>query len=377
VLVSNSVTSVLSTAATISLRKIVDGDARRSLFNAVVGSNGGLFAARLSGTALPSGTAEGYLRLNFTRAGTVSGLYTSGSSVYRFSARLAISKDTQVALVPELVPGTGSSTSGLRLTVTGDASNPVAAVQLVPSGSASVTTTPVPLARLGVKNLTLSSVYTSTFQNPTDGSFKGYASVRVNLSSGNVAVSGMLPETGQRFTASSTMYADPAGLSPASMTDLIVRLSASKRLFSTWKLETATVAGDAVVVTGATSGTKYDVTGARYTPAALGALLVPFVSTRDQALVTRGGVELARFTAAENRLLPAASSFAAAGGRFSVRFTSSTGIVSGLVSLSGTPGVPPVAFTGVILQGEYRSNGGILGVAVTQDGSTLQFEPAN
>jgi hypothetical protein len=41
------------------------------------------------------------------------------------------------------------------------------------------------------------------------------------------------------------------------------------------------------------------------------------------------------------------------------------------------PGDAPVPFTGVILQGGYRTNGGILGVGVTPAGDTLRFEPAN
>ncbi len=371
VLVSNSVTSVLSTAATISLRAIVDGDARKSLFNAVYGSNGGLFAARISGDALPAATPQGYVRMNFTRAGTVSGLYTSGNNVVRFASRFALNGSNQVA---EVVQIAGSS-SNLLFTISADASNPVAKVQLIPSDkSQPATTAVVTLARLGVKNLTLSSVYTGTFQDLLTGAFDGYASTKVNLNSGMVAVSGMLPD-GERFTASSAMYADPEGLSPASMSDFVVRLSATKRLFSTWKLETASIGGDAVVVNNGSDGTEYSVTGARYAPAALGNLLAPFVSTRDEAVVTDEGNEVSRFTAQANRLIPNASAFASSGGRFSIRFVSSTGVVSGLVTLES--GQAPISFTGVILQGEYRTNGGVLGVAVTPSGKTLRFEPAN
>lgn len=372
VLVSNSVTSVLSTAATISLRSVVDGDARRNLFNAVFGSNGGLFSARLSGTALPPGTPQGYIRLNFTRAGTVSGAYTSGNKVIRFASRFVLSGANQVAEVPQV----GGSSTTLRFTITADPSNPVASVQLVPSDNPqSATTSEVVLARLGVKNLTLSGIYTGTFQDPSTGMFHGYSSTKVNLNSGIVAVSGMVPLTGERFTATSSMYADPRGVSPASMTDLVVRLSETRRLFSTWKLETASLGGDAVVVTGTSNGVPYDVTGAKYSPAALGSLLAPFVSTRDQAVVTYNGTEVSRFTAQASRLIPEVSAFAAAGGRFSTRFLAGTGVVSGLVTLK--PGDAPVPFTGVILQGGYRTNGGILGVGVTPAGDTLRFEPAN
>jgi hypothetical protein len=205
--------------------------------------------------------------------------------------------------------------------------------------------------------------------------FHGYSSTRVNLNSGIVAVSGILPVTGERFTATSSMYADPLGVSPASMTDFVVRLSETRRLFSTWKLETASLGGDATVVTGTANGIPYDVTGAKYAPAPIGSLLAPFVSTRDQAVVTYDGTELSRFTAQANRLIPEASAFAAAGGRFSIRFISNTGVVSGLVTPK--PGDPPAPFTGVILQGGYRTNGGILGVGVTTTGVTLRFEPAN
>jgi alpha-tubulin suppressor-like RCC1 family protein len=372
VLVSNSVTSVLSTAATISLRSIVDGDARRSLFNAVFGSNGGLFSARLSGSALPAGTPQGYIRLNFTRAGTVSGAYTSGNKVIRFASRFVLSGENQVAEVPLA----GGASTALRFTITADPSNPVASVRLVPSDNLqSATTSEVVLARLGVKNLTLSAFYTGTFQDPSTGIFHGYSSTRVNLNSGIVSVTGMLPLTGERFTASSSMYADPLGVSPASMTDFVVRLSETRRLFSTWKLETASLGGDAVVVTGIANGTPYDVTGAKYAPAPMGSLLAPFVSSRDQAVVTYDGTEVSRFTAQANRLIPETSAFAAAGGRFSIRFISNTGVASGLVTLR--PGEPPAPFTGVILQGGYRTNGGILGVGVTPAGITLRFEPAN
>lgn len=372
VLVSNSVTSVLSTAATLSERIIVDGDARRSLFSVVFGSNGGLFAARISGDALPAGTPQGYIRLNFTRAGTVSGAYTSGNNVFRFASRFALNGDTQVAEVARI----GGTEYNLRFTIGGDPSNPEAEVQLVPFDKALVATAKkVTLARLGVKNLTLSSVYTGTFQNPSTGAFHGYSSTKVNLNSGIVAVSGMLPVTGERFTASSSMYADPARSNPASMSDFVVRLSATRRLFSTWKLETSSISGDSIVVDGSTNGTVYDVTGAKYNPAAIGSLLAPFVSTRDEAVVVHNGAEVSRFTAQANRLVPNASAFASSGGRFAIRFISSTGVVSGLVTLqSGGTAVP---FTGVILQGEYRTNGGVLGVAVTPSGSTLRFEPAN
>ena len=380
VLVSNSVGSVLSASANISLRSIVSGDARKLLFDSVFGSNGGLFAARLSGSALPSGTPEGYVRLNFTRAGTASGLYTSGKNVYRFTARFALQGETQTAEIANV----GRTDNTLRLTVSGDFSNPVARVQLIPAvpNPAIVAVT---LARLGAKNLTLSSAYTGTFQDSTAPGFQGYTSTRVNLNSGIVAVSGMLPQTGRRFTASSSMYmvtADDSApaLSTASLTDLIVRLDAETRLFATWKLDTDTLAGDAVVVVGAVTGTKYDVTGAKYAAAASGAVLAPFVSVRDEAIVTYLDAEVARFTAQGGRLVPAISSYASSGGRFSLRFVSSTGVVSGLVSLSGES--VPVPFTGVILQGDYRTNGGVLGVALIPaigltPSKTLRFEPAN
>jgi hypothetical protein len=34
-------------------------------------------------------------------------------------------------------------------------------------------------------------------------------------------------------------------------------------------------------------------------------------------------------------------------------------------------------FVGVILQGDFRQNGGLIGIGVTRNGETIRFEPAN
>jgi hypothetical protein len=366
VLVSNSVDDVLSPSVNISLRAEVNQGDRRDLFNAVAGSNGGLFAARLRRSSIPSGTPEGYVKMNVTRVGTASGQYLSGLGISRFSARFKLVSGQQVAEVAGVAGGT------LRLTITNDPVNPVVSAQLVGSGESA----PVKMARLGTKNLTLSKAYTGTFADRDSGSLQGFTMTRINLASGTVFVSGMLPESGVRFSASSGMYSDPDGLSAASMCDFIVRVSSGLRLYATWKLETATQSGDVSVAAAAIGDTKdYDLTGASYSPAPLGEILFPFVSTRDEAVVTLAGSELGRFTATGNRLVPKASAFAAAGGRFSLSYNASTGQVSGLVSLAS--GGPLRSFVGVILQGDYRQNGGVMGVGVTRSGETIRFEPAN
>jgi hypothetical protein len=304
--------------------------------------------------------------MNVTRVGTASGQYLSGLGISRFSARFKLVSGQQVAEVAGVAGGT------LRLTITNDPVNPVVSAQLVGSGESA----PVKMARLGTKNLTLSKAYTGTFADRDSGSLQGFTMTRINLASGTVFVSGMLPESGVRFSASSGMYSDPDGLSAASMCDFIVRVSSGLRLYATWKLETATQSGDVSVAAAAIGDTKdYDLTGASYSPAPLGEILFPFVSTRDEAVVTLAGSELGRFTATGNRLVPKASAFAAAGGRFSLSYNASTGQVSGLVSLAS--GGPLRSFVGVILQGDYRQNGGVMGVGVTRSGETIRFEPAN
>jgi hypothetical protein len=339
----------------------------------VFGSNGGLYAARLSGgTVLTSGPQEAYVRLNITRLGTMSGLYISGTNLYRFSARFsqAVEGGSQVATA---TVGTGA----LEVSVTNDPVNPSVRARFSPTQNAAGYGESVFLARLGVKNLNLATNYTGSFEDSGSGALQGYASTRVNLTSGMVAVTGLLPHTAQRFAASAEMYTDPAGNSSATMANLIVRLNATKQMFATWELESATIGGNlSIVSAGVNAASKFGVTGAKYAPAAPGALLVPFVSTRDQAIVTLGAAELARFSASGNRLLPAGSAFAPSGGRFSLSFNSATGVVSGLISTGSTGGAK--AFSGVILQGDYRSNGGVIGVAILPaTGETLRFEPAN
>ncbi len=362
--VSNSVTSVLSAAVSISLRSVVDQDSRRDLFNTVVGSNGGLFGARFRRIS-PSETPEGYVRMNVTRVGTVSGLYVSGLSVSRFSARFKLEGEQQVAEVSGIAGGT------LRLTITNDPSNPVASAEIEGGQT-------VKLARLGAKNLTLSKSYTGASADATSGDFQGFTITRVNLSSGTVFVSGMLPVSGKRFSGSGEMYPDPEGVSAASMCDVVIRVDATTRVFSTWKLETETQSGDLAVATTLVANTRnYDLFGAKYAPASIGELLSPFVSTRDEAVISSGGTELGRFSARGNRLIPGASAFGGQGGRLSMSYLSSNGQVSGLVSFKDGSDIITRPFVGVILQGDFRQNGGVIGVGVTRNGETLRFEPAN
>jgi len=364
--VSNSVTSVLSAAVSISLRSVVDQDSRRDLFNTVVGSNGGLFGARFRRVS-PSEAPEAYVRMNVTRVGTVSGLYISGLSVSRFSARFKLDEDGehQVAEVLGVAGGT------LRLAITNDPSNPVASAEIEGGQT-------VKLARLGAKNLTLSKSYTGASADATSGEFQGFTVTRVNLASGTVFVSGMLPVSGKRFSGSAEMYADPEGVSAASMCDVVVRVDSSTRVFSTWKLETETQSGDLAVATTLVANTRnYDLFGAKYAPAAIGELLNPFVSTRDEAVITSGGTELGRFSAKGNRLIPGVSAFGGQVGRLSMSYLSSTGQVSGLVSFKEGADIITRPYVGVILQGDFRQNGGVIGVGVTRSGETLRFEPAN
>jgi hypothetical protein len=429
VLVSNSVASVLSPAVNISIRTEVDAGGRRDLFNSVVGSNSGLFGARFRRATSPVGAPEGYIRMNVTKVGTASGLYMSGLSVSRFSTRFQLVSGKQVAEVTGIAGGT------LRISVTNDPTNPVVSAQFIGAGEGET----VKLARLGTKNLTLSKAYTGTLLDDASGDFQGFTMTRVNLVSGTVFVSGMLPRTGKRFSASSDLYADPEGQSAASMSDLIIRLDSSTRLFATWKLETDVQSGDLSVATAVVEETEdYKLTGANYSPAPIGELLSPFVSTRDEAVISHYGTEIGRFSAVGNRLVTGSSTFAAQGGRLSVSYLSSTGQVSGLLSMgvtvssmtsgssvvtvSSTKGLsagmtvanenlpsgtiilavndseqrltlsqnanktatnvamavgPLRPFVGVILQGDFRQNGGLIGIGVTRNGETIRFEPAN
>jgi hypothetical protein len=156
-------------------------------------------------------------------------------------------------------------------------------------------------------------------------------------------------------------------------------------VFATLELSPESLVGDvSAVVPGNT--VAYDITAAAYAVAPLGGLLPPFVSIREEAIVNwvhlvddeAISTELGRFTASGNRLLPRASAFGATGGRFSLTFSPSTGQVSGYVSLGGTGSdLTPKRFTGVILQGAYRVNGGLLGLGISDSGDIFRFEPAN
>jgi hypothetical protein len=197
-------------------------------------------------------------------------------------------------------------------------------------------------------------------------------------------VSGILPDGG-RFSGSSPMYTDPAGVKSALLSDFILRLTPTKRVFATWELSPEAFSGDMSVLSGSAT-TAYALSGSVYQLAPLGGLLAPFVSVRDEAILnwvhTVGAdvvsTELGRFTASGNRLLPRSSAFASVGGRFSLSFVAQTGVVTGFVSLENSgAGLVPKRFTGVILQGGYRGSGGLLGIGITDAGETLRFEPAN
>ncbi len=372
VVVSNSVGSLTSAPALLSSRSDVVGDDRRTLFNSAVGLNGGLYAGRFKG-----GAGEGYIRLNVTRVGTVSGVYTDGLVQYRFGGRFSLVGSEWVTSI-----NLGGGPNVLRIAAGNDASAPVVSAQLLPGGVASGVA--LPLARQGVRDSSLAPIYTGAYQDKVTGSLAGVVSARVNTASGVVIFTGALPDGG-RLSGTSAMYADPAGIQSALLSDLILRLSATKRVFSTLALSPESFTGDASVVT-AVSTAAYDLTGAAYTVAPLGGLLTPFVSVRDQAIVnlvqgsgsSEVSTELGRFTASGNRLLPLGSAFASAGGRFSLTFAPATGQVSGFVSFGSTGADrTPRRFTGVILQGGYRLNGGLLGVGVTDTGETIRFEPAN
>jgi hypothetical protein len=365
------VASVLTPAANLTLRTVVDANSRRQLFDAVVGSNGGLYGARFK-RGKAALIAEAYVRMNVTRSGTVSGTYANGISLNRFSARfkLADSENPASAQVAEVSLGGGGDK--LRLSISGSPGSQTASAQIVRAGDVIAT---VKLASLGVKNLTLAKSYTGTFENPVDGSQMGFTVTKVNLSKGTVAVSGMLPATGQRFAATSELYADPEGMSSASMSDFVVRVGSTARIFATWKLETESHAGDLSLATNVIADTlQYDLSGSSYAQAAIGQLLSPFVSSRDEAVVSDGGTELARFTAQGNRLYPSSSAFASSGGRFSLSYIASTGQVNGLITNSDGQ---LEAFSGVILQGDFRPNGALMGIGVTRSGRTIRFEPAN
>jgi alpha-tubulin suppressor-like RCC1 family protein len=382
VVVSNSVGSVTSAPALLSSRSDVVGDARRTLFNAAVGLNGGLYAGRFKASAtppvLPDEAEEAYVRLNVTRAGTVSGVYTDGLLQYRFGGRFTQDADSNWVTSISL----GVSEDKLLITVRNDVSAPVVTVQLLPGGVADGAA--LKLARQGMKDASLAQICTGVFQTKDSGLPVGVLSTRVNPSSGIVIVTGTLPDGG-RVSGSSVLYADPAGIQAAPMSDLILRLAATKRVFSTLAFSPESFVGDASIVTvGNTEA--YDLTGAVYAVAPLGGLLPPFVSVREEAILnwvhTVGlatvSTELGRFTASGNRLLPGASAFASAGGRFSLTFSPSTGQVSGYASFgAGLPERTPKRFTGVVLQGGYRGNGGLLGIGITDDGTVIRFEPAN
>jgi hypothetical protein len=383
VVVSNSVGSVTSAPALLSSRSDVVGDPRRTLFNAAVGLNGGLYAGRFKKNAspavLPASAKEGYVRLNVTRVGTVSGVYTDGLQQYRFGARFT--QDADSNWVTSISPG-GGSLDRLLITVRNDVSAPEVTVRLLPGGV--VDGAALKLARQGMKDASLAQICTGVFQVKDSGLPVGVLSTRVNPSSGIVIVTGALPGGG-RVSGSSALYADPAGLEAAPMSDLILRLAANKRVFSTLAFSPESFVGDASVVTVDPTVT-YDMTGAVYAVAPLGGLLPPFVSVREEAILNwvhtvnlaPVSTELGRFTASGNRLLPRASAFASAGGRFSLTFSPSTGQVSGYASFGAElPELTPKRFTGVILQGGYRGNGGLLGIGITDDGTVIRFEPAN
>jgi len=374
VVVSNSVSSVVSSAAILSLKVDTTADDRKNLFNALYGGNAGLFASRIVANGTLGGgpgSLEGYVRLNVSRAGTVSGVYTAGMSVYRFSGRFALVngvQTTETAL-------TGSDK--LRLSVSSDLANPKLTAQVVRTAGSSVVGPVVTLSPIGTRDKSLATVYTGAFKLNTTGALLSYLSTQVNLSTGNVTVSGALP-TGERFSASSQMYADARGIITSPLSDFVIPVGSTKRLFATWELAATTHAGDAVVVTaGTTETSKFDLVGAKYSKAAVGELIAPFVSTRDQAVVLFEGTEVASFLPSGNRFLPGASTLAALGGRFSLSFNSNTGLLSGVVSTGNSSAVVNKQFNGVLLQGDFRPTGGLLGVGVTTDGKAIRFEPAN